>query len=137
MPIPGLKVLDEIIAGLPTNSRQRLEITELKDQIAVLQQENEQLKAQTRRNEAKPDMSADAVRILGHFFDEARPFTADQIAERFELQPSMAQHHLDTLHRKKKYIGIYIGGGLPMRNSLLRYEIMEGGRAFIADLRSS
>lgn len=44
MNIPGLKVLDEVLAGLPTNSAQRLEIGRLKEQIAALQKENEELK---------------------------------------------------------------------------------------------
>lgn len=135
--IPGVKVLDEIIAGLPTNSQQRLEIAKLKEQIAVLQNENEELKAQAQSHQPKPELSADAVRILGYFFDEARPFSSDEIAVQFQLQASMAQHHLDTLHRKKKYIGIYVGRSLPFGNPPLRYEIIDGGRAFIADLRSS
>jgi hypothetical protein len=135
MPIPGLRVLDEVIAGLPTNSRLRLDIAELKEQITVLQNENEKLKAEAQSRQPKPELSADAVKILGFFFDQDSHFTADQIASEFQLESSMAKHHLGTL-QKKKFVGYYYGGSISMRNAPHRYEIMEDGRAFIVNLRS-
>lgn len=44
MAIPGLKVLDEILAGLPDNARLRREVEQLKEQIAALEKENADLK---------------------------------------------------------------------------------------------
>jgi len=123
---------DDAIALLAKADR---DLSETKIEIAGLKRENQEFREQIAALKPNTDLSPDAVKILGYFFDEARPFTAQEIAAQFELQPSMAQHHLDTLHRKKKYIGIYIGRGLPFGNPPLRYEIIDGGRAFIAALR--
>lgn len=68
MPIPGLKVLDEILAGLPTNSAQRLEIARLKEQIAALQNENEKLRRQNKAPEN--ETSAFSFRRVGEAYFE-------------------------------------------------------------------
>jgi hypothetical protein len=101
MTIPGLKTLDEMIAGLPVNSAQRLEITKLKEQIVALEQENNGLRDKLGKLTPKSDMAVDSVKILKLFFDSSRSLTPPQIAAKFEMKPNVAMYHMDTLIDKE------------------------------------
>lgn len=131
MPIPGVKVLDEILLGMPVNALQRAEIAELKEQIATLQQENENLKREKALNAPKPDMAVDAVKILQCLFVNDRGFSAEDIADAFELEIGMAKYHCDVL-REKRLIG-FRNGPLINRNRSIEFEISPAGRTYLVE----
>lgn len=129
MPIPGLKVLDELILGIPLNAQQRREIEELKKRIVALEKENEDLKGQLGQNAPKPDMAVDAVKILQYLFKQERGHSAQDFGQMFGLELGMAKYHVDVLLKKKlvNFQTVMMGQG-PMT-----YKITSAGRAYIVE----
>ena len=97
MPIPGLKVLDEILAGLPTNSAQRIEIGKLKEQIAALEKENAELKEELAIYVPKSNLSPDALKILQFLFNETTEYTAEWLAHEFGWELGNTKYHCEKL----------------------------------------
>jgi hypothetical protein len=129
LPIPGLKVLDEILAGLPTNSQQRKEIDALKRQVADLISENIQLKANLAELSPKSDMAVETAKILQYFFREDRPLSAEKIASVFQMITGVAKYHVESLHKRD----LLQYGPIAMNNEPLKFEITEAGRAYIVE----
>src|ERR1017187_653591 len=61
MTIPGLKLIDDILAGVPDNARQRKELTELRVQIVALHAEME--KRDVALEDARLQIKADAEKM--------------------------------------------------------------------------
>jgi len=72
---------------------QRLEIVQLNSQIA-------QLKAQQPQPKAD-DLEQGAIAVLKLFFDAGRDVSGRQIAQRFNMHPSVVDHHIDKLFEKR------------------------------------
>ena len=131
MPFPGLKVLDEILAGLPTNSAQRLEIAKLKEQITILQAKDEKLEKENALHTSKQNMSIDTLKILQFLFVHDRSFSAEEIGETFELEIGVAKYHCDTLRSKR--LVVFRTGGFVNHNRPIEFEISPAGRAYLVE----
>ena len=125
--IPGLKVLDEIIAGLPTNSAQRLELAKLRSEIEVKDGKIKELEAKLAALEPKHGMDTDTVRVLKVFFEEDRDLSAEEISAILDMKKSVVSYHIDELRRMKF--------AMPSRaitsHSPATYVIYPEGRAFL------
>jgi Fic family protein len=125
--IPFARLIEDIIAGLPTNSRQAIQLRELAAKIEVLQREKEELKAKLAELEPKHGMDIETVKILKVFFDEARDLSAEEVAGIADIQKSKVSYHIDEL-RKLKFV-------MPSRaitsHSPATYAIYPDGRAFV------
>jgi hypothetical protein len=124
--IPGLKVLDDIIAGLPTNSAQRLELAKLRGEIETRDRIVSELRAKLEVFERNDAIDAETVRVLKLFFDERREISSEEISLIFDMKSSVADFHIDDLGRR----------GLIVQNRdtkfhLPAFVITADGRAFI------
>lgn len=102
--IPGLKLIDDVLKGLPENARLRDQLGELRAQIQVLQNENEELKAKVDQLTPKPDaLPPKASEILQFFFSEAREMSTYEVASSTSLAEGVCEAHCDNL-RKRGFI---------------------------------
>jgi len=101
--IPGARLIEEIIASLPTNSKQAIDLRDLASQIEVLKKENEDLKAQLAKTKKPDEISAQAVKILKILFDDGSVIYLDDLIKRAKLKKGIVIHHLGTL-AKLNYI---------------------------------
>lgn len=100
--IPGARLFEEIIAALPTNSRQAIQLREFGEQIEALRKENEALKARLAGMESSPPkLDADALKILKLFFEHSTTLVADTIVDELKMKPGMVQYHFDRLREMK------------------------------------
>ena len=100
--IPGVKLIDDILRGLPENARLREQLGELRAQIEVLQTENEQLKTKLDQLAPKADqLDPKAFDILNLFFDAARDLSTEDAASHFRLHQSVAEFHTDALLERR------------------------------------
>lgn len=98
MTIPGLKVLDELILGIPLNAQQRREIAHLREQIEALQRENEELRRKNSLNAPKPALSAESLKILLFLFQHPSDMlVAEELGHTFGLQTGIAKYHCGKL----------------------------------------
>lgn len=121
---------DKIIAGIPDNSRYRLELAQLRSQISILAEENAQLKSQLDKLQSKPEIPVEAVKILQYFFEEDGAFNVYAIAQHFNLKPNVAKYHCDLL-LAKNLLTWY--DKVIMNNNPPRLGISSVGRAFVMD----
>lgn len=132
MSIVWPKFLDEIIAGLPTNSQQRLEIGKLKERVQALEAENAKLKNELRAEQAatKQDngFPAETAKVLKEFFDADREYSAEGIAFALNLESSIARYHMDLLLKHR-----LIQPSRALMNRQTEYKITAAGRAFIVE----
>lgn len=119
-----------MIAGLPTNSQQRLEIGKLKEQIAALERENQELKSRLTLAVPTSDMPVDTAKMLQHFFKNDRPFTAEHIARIFGMETNVAKYHIDLLLKKHF---IWHHERVIVDNSPGSYVIHSKGRAYVIE----
>ena len=122
MPIPGLKVLDEMIAGLPTNSAQRLELAKLRSEIEVKDRKIAELEAKLADLEPKRGVEVDAAKVLKIFFEQDDRLTTEQIAECLVLKKSVVQYHFDKLSEMGFIRCTSVWGG---------YDLQPAGREFV------
>jgi len=115
-------LIDEILAGLPENARLRTQLSELRAQIAVLERENEELKAQIQKIQPSVGIDPDAAKILKIFFEHGETLTAEQIAQHIGSKVSVVQYHFDKLCERKFLRWTTAWGG---------YDIQPAGREFI------
>ena len=125
MTIPGLKVLDEIIAGLPTNSAQRLELTKLRSEAANDKARIKELEAELAALKPQEGIPVEAVQILKMFFDRARAFLATDIEAMTGMKKSVVDYHLGILRKSGL---LKVGMSLDGPQS---YLITDKGREFI------
>lgn len=116
------KIIDEMIAGLPTNSAQRLELEKLRLKSANDDARIKELEAKLAALQPAHGVEADAAKILKAFFDHGDVLTAEQIAERFGMKVNVVQYHFDKLAARKFLRCATIYGG---------YDIEPAGREFI------
>ncbi|MBE0544953.1 MAG: helix-turn-helix domain-containing protein [Verrucomicrobia bacterium] len=96
--IPGLRIIDDILRGLPENARLRKQLGELRSQMQVLQVENETLKAELKASKPSTDeISEEALRVMQFFFEQGGDLSIEQVARRFNYQRSEAEFHCDFL----------------------------------------
>ena len=100
--IPGMKIIDDILKGLPENARLRGQIEDLRTQMASLQRENEELKAKLQEYESKPEFGKEAVAILKLIRARHGELTEEAIAEVTGLEAREVRYHISKLE----------GGGL-------------------------
>jgi hypothetical protein len=125
--IPGARLLEEILAGLPTNSRQAIQLREFATQMEALRKENDELKAQISALHPKHEMLADTAKVLKLFFDADRKFSSKQTAAKFEMTESMAKYHLGVLEEKH----FILSDMVVYADSPVYYAITQEGRDFI------
>jgi len=127
MNILGLKVLDEIIAGLPTNSAQRLELEKLRLKSANDDARIKELEAKLAVLEPQHGMDVETVKVLKVFFQEDRDLSAEEVAGITEIQKSVVSYHIDEL-KKRKFVML----SRPITSfSPAKYIIYTDGRAFV------
>jgi hypothetical protein len=97
MIIPGLKVLDEIIAGLPTNSAQRLELEKLRLKSANDDARIKALEAQIKALIPQSGIDVEAAQVLQQFAAQGRELNAHQIADSTGIALGKVIHHLGSL----------------------------------------
>ncbi len=127
--IPGLKVLDEIITGLPTNSAQRLELAKLRAEIELKDKKIQELETKLATLEPEHGLGVDTVKVLKVLFEQDRDLSVDQIAGYLDMQRGVVSYHIDEL-RQRKFV-------MPSRaitsHSPGTYIIYPPGRAFIIE----
>ncbi len=126
--IPGSRLIEEILAGLPTNSRQAIQLREFAAQVESLNRENESLKAQIAALLPKHEMQADTAKVLKYYFETDGRISGEQIAAKFDFKGSVAKYHLGVLQEKGfiSVAGMVIHEGYP-----IYYIITQEGRDFI------
>lgn len=97
--IPGLKVLDEIIAGLPTNSAQRLELEKLRLKSANDDARIKELEAKLAALKPKSEVAAEAAQVLKYFADCGHELSADRIASLMNIKIGKVIHHFGSLRK--------------------------------------
>jgi hypothetical protein len=126
MPIPGFKLLDEIIAGLPTNSAQRLELAKLRADLEAKDRRIAELEAQLAQFAPKPEIDPDAARILRVFVEQDDRLTADQVGQHLSLKKSIAQYHFDELSKRGFIQCTSTWGGYDVRPAGREYAVKHG-----------
>src|SRR5579862_8369407 len=97
--IPGVKIIDDILKGLPENARLREQLGELRSQVQVLQSEIEKrdaalavARAEIERLKPKIEgMDADTSKVLSLFFDAGRDLTIGDVARHLGIHISVAE----------------------------------------------
>lgn len=131
--ISGMKVLDEITAGLPANSAQRRAVAELKAEIENLQAKTVKLEQQLAAQNLKPDLTAEAVRILqGLVSADGLPLTADVFAEAAVSEINNSKNHFAGL-LELGFVQIYERAPMAGRNRPEEFVITDKGRAYLLE----
>lgn len=97
MTIPGLKVLDEIIAGLPTNSAQRLELAKLRAEVELKDRKIAELESQIANLKPEHGLQVDTIKVLKLFFEAGRELSPRQVSQHLQMSQSIIDYHFDTL----------------------------------------
>jgi regulator of replication initiation timing len=120
----------------------------LAEQVAALEQENttllrenrnlvlenQQLKAQIQNARPKGDELDQKTRsILIHFFKEAGDIPCEEIAQRFQIELSAAQYHLDILLQKEFVILARIGFSSWQGEFPALFSIASKGRKYVVE----
>ena len=107
--------------------------------ITALQEKhrNEIAKIAASNPKPKDDLDPKTKGILIYFFKQAREVSEREIAQRFQLELSVASYHLDVLW-KKKLIGsggiVVIGGfGDDFADNSSKYDITIEGRKYVME----
>lgn len=102
--IPGLKIIDDILKGLPENARLRSELADLRAEIQRLHAANEKLQSELRDAHAeiqrlKPDKElSDAQReVLLQLMQNDAGLTVEEIADSIGEVSSMTRHYCEEL----------------------------------------
>lgn len=122
MNIPGLKVLDEIIAGLPTNSAQRLELSKLRSELALKERKIAELEAKLAEFKPPSGVEPDAVKILKFFFEHSTTLVAESFADELGMKKGLVEYHFDKLRSLGFIRCTTVYGG---------HDIMPPGREFL------
>ena len=134
--IRGLKVIDDILKGLPENARLRAELEQKDALIAKLQAALSDAQAEIQRLQPdRQDMSADTSKVLRLFFETGRDLSIPQVAQQFGFQASVAEFHFDIL-RQQSFIrqtraGMHTYGG----SSPPLFGLTSEGRAYVMQHR--
>jgi len=101
--IPGLKLIDDILKGLPENARLREQLATLRSQVEMLQQENLNLKTENQNlrhqkhsQDELPDIQQRIMTLLSTRDD--KPLT-NEIAETLNISSGDADFHVTELSR--------------------------------------
>ncbi len=124
MPIPGLKVIDDILRGLPDNARLRAEIEKLVARVQSLEKENEDLKKEVETLRPKLGLDVETVKVLQIFFASPHELSRDEVASLAGLARGVADYHLDELRKLKFVMQSHAG-------EVARFSIYPKGREFI------
>jgi len=109
--IPGLKIIDDILKGLPDNAILRGQLTDLRIQVAALEAKDKDSQAKIVELEKKlQDITSVVVdpfenQILSALAGDFNGATVDQLARHFKLHPTKTQHHLNRLFDAKLVYG--------------------------------
>jgi DNA-binding MarR family transcriptional regulator len=126
--IPGVKLIDDILKGLPENARLREQLEELRSQIAILQTENEHLKEQaaqfTVKNDIIENLPADALRILGLLASSPGRGNTKKLGNAAGVEVGKLHLYLEQLY-KVGFVGPVVNTG-----DARIVEITPEGRAF-------
>lgn len=130
--IPGLKIIDEILKGLPENARHREARVQLLSEIETLQKENTKLKTELDRLKPRQRHPSDeTLRVLEFLFDRGY-VVPSQVAQQFQVQPSVAEFHFDVLLEHR-----FIQQATPAVVGEAVYELTSEGRACIMERRGA
>jgi DNA-binding Lrp family transcriptional regulator len=134
--IPGARTIEKILAALPTNASQSIQIQKLAEQLVAAElklaeqaQKIAELEGAIKRIEDISSLNPDALRILKHMFDHPSRYSANGIHGNVGLSESIVEFHFDRL----KVLGL-----IESETALNRYgfentavQITSEGRAFI------
>ena len=128
--IPGMKLIDDILKGLPENARLREQLGELRSQIQILQSENEKLRADLAALKPKPDgLNGDMLKVLRYFFDHGRDLSIEDIARQFKFQPSVAEFHFGALMKR----GFLTQTRIAFRGGSGSFGLTHAGREYVME----
>ena len=138
--IPGVKIIDDILKGLPDNARLRSEVAKLAAEIeqrdiTIQKLQAELQEAHTQIERLKPkrqDMDADTLKVLHLFFDAGRELSMGQVASQLGFQISVAEYHFDEL-TKRRFVG---QSGVGYDSQSCRFELLPEGRKYIMTHRT-
>jgi len=131
--IPGFKIIDDILKGLPENARLRDQLGQLRSQIQVLQSENEKLKAELSSLQPKQNgLGDETLKVLQLFFDNGGDMSIEHLAHHFHFQQSVAEFHVDILMAKGFLSQTRVGYG----DSSGAFGLTREGRAHVMKHRS-
>jgi hypothetical protein len=96
--------------------------------ISGLQERHRAEMAKIATSNAKPkdELDKTAREILKYIFDKADDFTDREIAQRFQIQLSVAGYHTDTLFRKGFIVATSIGGYMGITEQGRKYVVENG-----------
>ncbi len=124
--------MDELVLGLPLNAHQRRQIEALKEQVAALEKENEELRRQVAQYAPKSTLSPESLKILQFLFhNPSDMFVAEELGGRFGLQTGMSKYHCEKL-KKQAYIS---DGWRPMGDGTYEteFKITDAGIAYLVE----
>jgi hypothetical protein len=122
--IPGTRLIEEIIAGLPTNSSQALKLREFSTQMDVLKQENADLKAKLAALQPSEGIAIEAAQLLTHIFKAEISPDVHELTKLAGAEKGVVVHHLISLAK----LG-YIKGHRDVF-SMERFSVTHEGSAF-------
>ena len=117
-----MNILEEIIAGLPTNSRQRLELEKFRLKSAADDAKIKALEAQLAAFQPVSGVKPEAIKILRILFQRNDLIDLPEIALLFEGYESEAKYHLEKLS-EIDFVRDVTGAD--------RYELRPKGREFV------
>lgn len=104
--IPGLKLIDDILAGLPENARLRAQLTELRSQVDTLQRELDTARAEIQRFRQQqqsdgrlPDEAEKMLVLLAN--DTKGQVTSDMLIRHLGLPQARGDYFFDHLLKHK------------------------------------
>ena len=134
--IPGARTIENIIAALPTNVSQSIQIRQLSGQLAaaelkIVQQAQTiaELSVKVKDLEAKRNLSPDSLKILKYIFDHPRGYSSYYLSTQMALSESVIEYHFDCLRRAE-----FLKNCVDRMGDISQaMEITEVGRAFIVE----
>ncbi|MGD0537248.1 MAG: hypothetical protein ABSC03_06340 [Verrucomicrobiota bacterium] len=133
--IPGVKIIDDFLKGLPDNARLRSEIaklaTEIEQRDVTIQKLQAELQeARVKIERLKPenqDMDADTLKVLHLFFTAGTELSKGHVAAQLGFQISVAEFHFDELVRRAFIEQSGVGYDIPS----CRYALLPEGRRYV------
>jgi TolA-binding protein len=103
--IPGLKLIDDILAGLPENARLRAQLTELRGQVDTLQRELEAARAEIQRlrqqQQSQDRLPQESEQMLVLIANKDGRITSDMVIRHLGLPKARGDYFFDKLTKHK------------------------------------
>jgi hypothetical protein len=121
-PIPGTRLVEDVLKALPTQARLESENRELRLQVADLTAKIEVLQAQLKAAQPVEGMEPDALKVLKILFEHNHALVSATFEEALSMKSAVVIYHCDNLCKL---------GLVRKTASYGAYEIQPAGRTFL------